>query len=159
MTTHFTHHLIKNGAVINDEWLLIHQQDGNPPLVIADAPILVSLPVWETCRNQLETHLGIGIWLEPDNRLESIIPDLPRFAVIAINFPRFSDGRPYSLAYTLRRRHQFKGELRAVGDVLHDQLFYMSQVGFDAFALRSDQNPDFALESAFASFSGTYQRG
>ena len=58
------------------------------------------------------------------------------FPVIAVDFPRFADGRGYSIGFNLRARLGFKGELRAIGDVLRDQLFYMRRVGFDAFEPR-----------------------
>ena len=73
-----------------------------------------------------------------------------------MNFPKFGDGRGYSIARLLRERYGFKGELRATGDVLHDHLFFMEQCGFDAFALREDQNPQEAL-SVFDTFSDGYQ--
>jgi hypothetical protein len=78
----------------------------------------------------------IGLLLQPADRVEDVAADLHYFQVIAVNFPKFVDGRGYSTAALLRQRYQFAGELRAVGDVLHDQLFYMRRVGFDAYALR-----------------------
>ena len=81
---------------------------------------------------------------------------MQRFPLIAVNFPKFGDGRGYSIARLLRERYGFKGELRAIGDVLHDHLFFMSQCGFDAFALREDQDAQEAL-SVFGTFSDGYQ--
>ena len=88
--------------------------------------------------------------------MESIADDLQQFQVIALNFPVFSDGRNYSNARLLRDRYQYQGEVRAIGDVLRDQLFFMQRCGFDAFALRADRNADEALES-LKDFSNTYQ--
>ena len=96
------------------------------------------------------------MWLEADADPAAIAPDLARFDVIAVRFASFSDGRGYSLARLLRERHGYRGELRAIGDVLRDQLYYLSRCGFDAFALRADQDPERAL-SAFDDFSETYQ--
>ena len=73
-----------------------------------------------------------------------------------VNFPQFTDGRGYSIARLLRERYGWRGELRAIGDVLRDQLFYLSRCGFDAFALRDDQDPHAAL-TAFDDFSEAYQ--
>ncbi|HEY6240935.1 MAG TPA: DUF934 domain-containing protein, partial [Burkholderiales bacterium] len=78
------------------------------------------------------------------------------FPLIAVNFPKFGDGRGYSIARLLRERYGFRGELRAIGDVLHDHLFFMEQCGFDAFALREDQDAQEAL-SVFGTFSDAYQ--
>ena len=76
--------------------------------------------------------------------------------VIAINFPKFGDGRGYSIARLLRERHGYKGELRAVGEVARDHLHAMAQCGFDAFHLREGEDPQEALK-AFGDFSDQYQ--
>jgi uncharacterized protein (DUF934 family) len=76
--------------------------------------------------------------------------------VIALSFPIFSDGRSYTSARELRSNLGYKGEIRAIGDVLRDQLFYMSRCGFDAFLMREDQNLEGAL-AAFNDFSEGYQ--
>jgi uncharacterized protein (DUF934 family) len=76
--------------------------------------------------------------------------------VIALEFDQFKDGRSYSLARLLRERYKFNGQIRAVGDVLHDQLFYMRRCGVDAFELRPDRSAEDALR-AFKEFSVTYQ--
>jgi uncharacterized protein (DUF934 family) len=77
-------------------------------------------------------------------------------ARVEVNFPKFSDGRGYSIARLLRERLRYQGELRAVGDVQRDQLFYLSRVGFDAFLLREGEDADAAL-AALADFSEAYQ--
>ena len=73
-----------------------------------------------------------------------------------MHFPAFTDGRGYSTARLLRQRYGFKGELRAFGDILHDQLYELGRCGFDSFALREDQDPVEALR-AFDEFSESYQ--
>jgi uncharacterized protein (DUF934 family) len=82
--------------------------------------------------------------------------DLDKFAVVAVDFPKFTDGRGYSIAYNLRKRLGYTGELRAIGDVLRDQLFSMQRVGFDAFATRQDRSIHDALKGLTV-FSETYQ--
>lgn len=99
---------------------------------------------------------GTGVWLDADEEAEEIGEDVAKFQVIALNFPAFTDGRNYSNARLLRDRYGFKGELRAIGDVLRDQLFYMHRCGFDAFAIRADKDPYEALEG-LKDFSVTYQ--
>jgi uncharacterized protein (DUF934 family) len=96
------------------------------------------------------------VWLDANEGPEAIAGEVERFAVIAVNFPKFGDGRGYSIARLLRERCSFKGELRAIGDVLHDHLYFMEQCGFDAFALRDDQDAQEAL-SVFGTFSDGYQ--
>jgi uncharacterized protein (DUF934 family) len=76
--------------------------------------------------------------------------------VIAVNFPKFSDGRGYSIGRLLRERYGYKGELRAIGEVARDHLHAMAQCGFDAFELRPGEDPQDALK-AFADFSEQYQ--
>ena len=76
--------------------------------------------------------------------------------VIAVNFPKFSDGRGYSIGRLLRDRYGYKGELRAVGEVARDHLHAMAQCGFDAFELRAGEDPQEAL-TAFGDFSEQYQ--
>lgn len=76
--------------------------------------------------------------------------------LIGVAFPKFNDGRGMSLAVLLRKRLRFGGDLRAVGDVARDQLYFMARCGFTSFALRADQDPDDALR-AFADFSDVYQ--
>ena len=73
-----------------------------------------------------------------------------------MKFPKFGDGRGYSIARLLRERCGYRGELRAIGDVLYDHLYFMEQCGFDAFALRDDQDAREAL-AVFATFSDGYQ--
>ncbi|MDQ5959482.1 MAG: hypothetical protein QG592_561 [Pseudomonadota bacterium] len=76
--------------------------------------------------------------------------------MIGINFPKFVDGRGYSTARLLRERYAYQGEIRAIGDVLQDQLFLMARCGFDAFALRADKSVEKAL-GAFETFKAPYQ--
>jgi uncharacterized protein (DUF934 family) len=89
--------------------------------------------------------------------VETIVADLPRYKTIEITFDAFTDGRGYSSAKLLRDRHGFTGELRAVGDVTIDQLFYLARCGFDSFALRDDQEIASAKLSLNA-FSTGYQK-
>ena len=98
-------------------------------------------------------HLGVRMG---SDKLPSDIPELARLALIAIEFPRFTDGRGYSIARQLRDRNKFTGELRAVGWVLRDQLFYMERCGFDAFELKPGKPLESALE-AFGELTVTYQ--
>src|SRR5262245_52452171 len=118
--------LIKNGTVADDAWLtLALGEDDTPESVALPAgSVLFPLAVWLARKDEiLARGKPVGLILEPADRLEDITADLGQFPVIAVNFPKFVDGRGYSTASLLRQRHGYRGELRAVGDVLHDQLF------------------------------------
>ncbi|UJJ31226.1 DUF934 domain-containing protein [Halopseudomonas maritima] len=148
--------LIKNGEVVNDSWHLLDKDATLDGLPNSDS-IIVPLALWLEHSHALKARDGgLGVWLDSDEEVESIADDLSQFQVVALNFPVFSDGRNYSNARLLRDRYQYQGEVRAIGDVLRDQLFFMQRCGFDAFDLRADRNADEALES-LKDFSNTYQ--
>ena len=147
--------VIRNRALNEDAWQLLDSESTAAPPAGGD--ILVPLARWLRERDTLLSRAGnTGVWLETDADPAPLAPDLARFKVIAIRFASFTDGRGYSLARLLRERYGYGGELRAVGDVLRDQLYYLSRCGFDAFALRADQNAEEAL-AAFDDFSEDYQ--
>lgn len=148
--------IIKGDQVIDETWHLLPNDVTLEELSNSD-DLLVPLPLWqEHSHALLARDGGLGVWLEADEQVESIADDLQHFQVVALNFPVFSDGRHYSSARLLRERYKYQGEVRAIGDVLRDQLFYMKRCGFDAFALRADRDPYEALES-LKDFSVTYQ--
>jgi uncharacterized protein (DUF934 family) len=99
---------------------------------------------------------GEVIRLEPADDPAAIASRLPGAARVEINFPKFGDGRGFSIARLLRERYGYKGELRAVGQVARDHLYYMEQCGFDAFLLREGEDVADAL-AAFDDFSERYQ--
>ena len=100
--------------------------------------------------------MSSGVWIASDERPEVLKGELDKFAVVAVDFPKFTDGRGYSIAFNLRKRLGYTGELRAIGDVLRDQLFSMHRVGFDAYATRPDRSIHDALKG-LSVFSETYQ--
>lgn len=97
------------------------------------------------------------IRLEPADDPAKVAGELDAAARVEVNFPKFGDGRGYSIARLLRERYGYKGELRAVGQITRDQLFYLEHVGFNAYVLREGEDPLKAL-SAFNAFSASYQR-
>ena len=99
---------------------------------------------------------GEVLRLEPHEDPAAIADRLGAAARVEVSFPKFADGRGYSIARLLRERHGYQGELRAVGDVQRDQLFYLSRVGFDAFLLRDGEDAEGAL-AALGDFSDAYQ--
>jgi uncharacterized protein (DUF934 family) len=150
--------LIKAGEVVADTFVDASGADAIPP----SGAVIVSLEQWQKHRDELLARgAPLGLRLRSDQSPEVIGEDPAKeaahFAVIALEFPKFRDGRAYSYARLLRERYGFKGELRAVGDVLMEQLFFMLRVGFDAFDLQQSPDPVAAFQTAVKDFSVWYQ--
>jgi uncharacterized protein (DUF934 family) len=144
--------IIKDREIVEDNWL--HLDDDAE---LAAGNITVSLLRWQEQHDLLAKHEGgLGIRLSGDDPLEEIVPDLAHFSLIVLLFPAFTDGRCYSFARLLRDRYDYKGEIRAQGDVLYDQLFYMSQCGINSFELANPNRLTNAIK-AFDDFSESYQ--
>lgn len=146
--------LIDRNGPVADGWVVF---TGDASAVRPGAKLLLPLDVYREYRDRWLTHDGaLGVLLAPSDDPATIADELPHLSLVAVDFPSFTDGRGYSIARLLRDRHHYEGELRAVGDILRDQLFLLSRVGFNTFALRDDQDVGAAL-SAFADFSEVYQ--
>ena len=157
------HHeqIIKGRAVVADDWTVLRLDEGETPeaVELPAGKLIVPLAVWQARREALAERAAtgqVGIWFAPDELANTVKDELDKFAVIAIDFPKFSDGRGYSIAFNLRKRLGYTGELRAIGDVLRDQLFQMHRCGFDAYATRQDRSIHDALKGLNV-FSETYQ--
>lgn len=150
--------IIKNKTIVADDWNVLRLQENETAenVTVAAGKVIVPLKVWQAQRETLQQRNDIGVWFASDERPEALQGDIEKFTVIAVDFPKFSDGRGYSIAYNLRARLGYTGELRAIGDVLRDQLFYLQRVGFDAFAPRPDRSIEDALKG-FSDFSQVYQ--
>ncbi|MFA6970577.1 MAG: DUF934 domain-containing protein [Gallionella sp.] len=150
--------IIKNKAIVQDDWTVLRLADTDTAqsVVVASGKIIVPLSVWLAQREALSQRADLGVWLDSSDRPETLQDDVEKFSVIAVDFPKFADGRGYTIAYLLRERLGYKGELRAIGDVLRDQLFYMQRVGFDAFAPRADKDINQTLKG-LSDFSEVYQ--
>jgi uncharacterized protein (DUF934 family) len=144
--------LIKDGAIVEDHWTLVREASGALP----SGPVIVPLGRWVAEREALLSRGEVGVWLAPDADPAVLGTDIGQLAVIAVDFPQFTDGRGYSTGRLLREQYGFGGELRAIGDVLRDQLFYLRQCGFNAFAVRADRSLSDALRG-LADFSDNYQ--
>jgi uncharacterized protein (DUF934 family) len=139
--------------IVADEWEVLRPE---APFTDAQAHQIVPL-------SQLASALEKGVasniravWISPENDFEPLVPHLLRLEIIGVDFPSFRDGRGYSIATLLRTRYGWAGQLRAIGDVLRDQLNYMRRCGFDAFAIRSDKDIHDAMKS-FSHYSVRYQ--
>lgn len=150
--------LIKNNALVNDEWTVMHLHEGEAAdsVTVPAGKVIVPLPVWNCQHETLQARKELGLWLASFERAEDIPDDVHRFPVIAVDFHKYTDGRGYTLAYRLRNQYGYRGELRAMGDVLRDQLFYLKRVGFDTFAVRADKDINDAL-NGLKDFSLSYQ--
>ena len=145
--------IIQGGKVVEDGWVQLADDAPVPP----DGDVIVSLRRWTAEREALLARRGrTGVRLVGGDSLEALAPDLPRIPVVALAFPNFKDGRSFSFARLLRERYGYKGQVRAVGDVLRDQLLYMRRCGVDTFELRADKSADDALK-AFAELTVAYQ--
>jgi uncharacterized protein (DUF934 family) len=131
--------LIKRGDAIADDFAVLREVAGVADLPDA-TPAIVPLAFWREHRALLVARGDTGVWLAPDDDPAEIAADVRLLPVVAIDFPSLTDGRGYSTARLLRERYEFKGELRAIGDVQRDQLSYLHEVGFDAFAVRDDED-------------------
>jgi len=145
--------LIKAQALVEDPFVPI--AEGQP--IPAAGDVLLELSRYEAAASELAGRNGrVGVILPPDVSSDVLPGLVQQVQLLAIQFKAYTDGRGYSLARRLRTQHGFKGELRAVGEVLRDQLLYMQRCGFDAFELKAGKDVEGAL-AAFREFSVSYQ--
>jgi uncharacterized protein (DUF934 family) len=153
--------IIRNEQVVADNWSAVEAAAGALPDPLPGGDLLVPFAAWTAHRAELLAHAQrlawrLGIRVEGNEDPNAFAADLGHFALIAVNFPQSGDGRGYTLARLLRERFGYRGELRAVGDVIRDNLFYLAQCGFDAFELAATADLDAALAS-LADFTESYQ--
>ncbi|MBI2306166.1 MAG: DUF934 domain-containing protein [Rhodocyclales bacterium] len=151
--------IIKNRQAVADDYTLLTLAEGDSAETVAlpAGPLLVPLAVWQVRKADLQSRgTPVGVWLAAGEGPEAIADDLAALPVVGVHFPKFVDGRGYSTARLLRERHGYQGEIRALGDVLHDQLFLMARCGFDAFALKEGKDIAKAV-AAFETFKNPYQ--
>lgn len=136
--------LIKDNEIIEDAWLAVGDEGAlNEVAPHARTPVIVTLERWQRDREALAGREGpLGIRLRSDQSPELIADDLDRFDLVALEFPVFTDGRAYSYARLLRERYRYGREVRAVGNVLRDQLQFMRRAGFDAFDVDGAGTPE-----------------
>lgn len=144
--------IIKDQQICENNWHYIADE-----MVPINGNITVSADRWHNDKALLLQHSGmIGIRLTPNDAIESIADDLPKVALIELYFSVFTDGRSFSQARLLRNRYGYQGEIRAVGNFMTDQVFYLHRVGVNAFELSQARDIELAL-SALKDFSVSYQ--
>lgn len=130
--------LIKDGRVVEDDWT--HVPDGEA--VPADRPAIVTFERWQAERATFDgRNAALGLRVKSGTLAPAIAPDLDQFALVAIEFPKFRDGRGFSTARDLRERYGFQGEIRAVGHVIPDQYQFMVRTGFTSAEPPANTNP------------------
>jgi uncharacterized protein (DUF934 family) len=148
--------VIKDNQIIEDSWERIAAIEAGQQVPV-DGDIIVPFSYWKENRDSMTQRTGnTAVCLNGEDRIEEIADHLSAFSLIALDFPLYKDGRCYSHARVLRDRYDYKGDIRAVGDVLRDQLFYMHRCGISSFHVRADKDIEDAL-NAFKDFSVKYQ--
>ncbi|SFM56107.1 DUF934 domain-containing protein [Marinobacter zhejiangensis] len=146
----------KDGSINADNWTVVARPAPGDSLDLPEGPVLIPMDLWIAGQEHFSGRTDVGVWLESHDEpeaLDGLVNELP---VIAVNFPKFSDGRGYSIGRLLRERFGYQNELRAIGDVLLDQLQFMKRCGFDAYALREDKDASKAA-ACLNFFSNSYQ--
>lgn len=145
--------IIRNRAIVEDGWTHVSAGETVP----ADGDVIVDLATFKAQREALSSRSGkVGVRLASSDEPEELAEEAAGLPLVAVEFPKFADGRGYTTGRLLRERFGFAGELRAVGDVLRDQLRYMERCGFDAFELKDGKDLREAL-GGFGEFSVEYQ--
>lgn len=144
--------IIRDGEIV--ECGMLHVEDDQS---IPEGDISVSLKRWQEDKTSLlqrDTRVGVRLTGEDDIRVMK--DDLEKVDLIVLTFPKFADGRGYSQARILRDELGFRGEVRVIGDILKDQIFYLLRCGVSAFEVTDGKDLQEALES-FSDFTVTYQ--
>jgi len=142
--------LIKQREIVADTWKYADED-------AAASAVIVPLASFQAEREQwLSSGKKLGVRLTPSDALDAVVADLPKLSLIACEFGGIGEGRGYTHAQLLRRRYDFKGEIRAVGKIQRDQVFYMARCGFDAFDFPAGTDLNVAL-TAFNDFNIAYQ--
>jgi uncharacterized protein (DUF934 family) len=156
------HRLLRDTRIVTDEWRYLKGALATDPDDAVDltgagqAPLIVGFEQWQAERAALLARAApLGVSLKPAQAVEGLAADLVLFALVAAEFPGPAEGRGYTQGRLLRERYEFSGELRAVGYVRRDQLFFLARCGFNAFAL-PETDLDEAV-TAFATFTLAYQ--
>lgn len=145
--------MLSHGAVAENNWTVLQM----PVETIPHGNILLPLKYWLEHSAELDQQAGlVGVWLESDEEVEALVDDVAQLPVIALNFPKFVDGRGFSSARLLRDRYDYQGEIRAIGNVIQDQLFMLQRCGFTQFSLAPEVDLQAAAKS-LSDFSEGYQ--
>ena len=147
--------LIEDGRPAEDSWTSV--PDGEP--VPGDIPAIISFERWQAERDSFAgRNSKLGVRVKSATLAPAIAEDLDRFALVAVEFPKFRDGRGFSTARELRERYGYEGEIRAVGHVLPDQYLFLKRTGFTSVEAPEGTNLD-SWANALSEVSVVYQPG
>ena len=138
--------ILRAGQLVEDEWTLL--EDGRTAIESGGRKVIVTLARWRAEREALlSAHAAVGVLVPNTADIEAIYPEISDRPLIALQFPTFTDGRALSQAVVLRKRLAFRRELRAVGDVIRDLVFWLGRCGFDSIVPRKDQSLESCREA------------
>ena len=143
----------QHGLVLSDPWRWINTDEIGEACNAVEKCLVLPMPLWfEHGQLLRERGYSVSVWLGPADEPEELASALESLPLIAVQFATFTDGRGYSQGRILRERMGYRGDLRAIGDILRDQIYLLHKCGFSSFALRSDQSPEEAV-AALKDFS------
>ncbi len=140
-----------------DRWHSVDADDSVVAVPAAEPDRILTIAQWEAVKASWPESLPTGLAVPNDVDIETVVADLPRLRLVALSFPKWTDGRAYSQARLLRERYGFAGQIRATGEVLVDMLPLLQRCGFDAAQLRADQKIDSAKRALGFFPQGHYQ--
>jgi uncharacterized protein (DUF934 family) len=127
--------IVRDGKIVEDPWVSVADDQPLPD----GEPVIVSLARWQNERATLAHHnLPLGVRLRSSDSAAEIAADLQHFGLIVLEFPKFNDGRAFSAARLLRERYGFKGEIRATGHIIRDQLLFLVRCGVDSLDAKDE---------------------
>jgi uncharacterized protein (DUF934 family) len=145
--------IIKNKQICEDNWQVWRDTETLP----SSGGYIVPLTLWKTHKEDLKNLGSVAVFLASDESPKALADDIAELDLIAVDFPKFADGRGFSYGRELREQLGYTGELRAIGDFIRDQLYFLNRCGFNSFALETSD-----LEESLASFNDfteSYQAG
>lgn len=149
--------IIRNQQIVDDDWTTLADDAPMPTSGPKNVQVILSLERWKAERDAHKTSdTAVGVRIANTVNVTEVWPLLADRPLIAVEFPAFGDGRAYSQARVLRERYGYQGEIRAVGDVLRDQMYEKHRCGINAMVPRSDQDLDACL-AAIRDFTEPYQ--
>jgi uncharacterized protein (DUF934 family) len=150
--------LIRDGQLVKDYWTLVEVDTDLATVLSSQADhLLLPANFWLQHKSELAgVNAKIGLWFDSSQNPAEFDETFEKFPLIALAFPQFKDGRAYSYAAIVRKQLNYSGEIRAIGDVLRDQLTYMLRCGFNSFLLADDADVETCL-NGFHDFSENYQ--
>lgn len=147
--------VIKDKAILEDGWKLVRELNDSDE--IPEGNVILPFAFWKANRDAiLNDKSEYAVWIDGSVETEELVEDLKHFSIIGLDFPAFKDGRSYTHARLLRDRYAYQGDLRAIGDVLRDQLFFMQRCGINSYEIREDKDIEEALKG-LEDFSVRYQ--